>query len=61
MGLRVGVVGVGWGSHVQVPAFRAARGFDAVALCARNPERLERISVKVGITDTSTDLSLIHI
>jgi predicted dehydrogenase len=55
MSLRVGIVGVGWGSHVQVPGFRAAEGFDPVALCARNPERLERIAGKVGITDTSTD------
>lgn len=55
MTLRVGVIGVGWGSHVQVPALRAARGFDAVALCARNPERLATISEKVGISDTSTD------
>jgi predicted dehydrogenase len=55
MTLRVGVIGVGWGSHVQVPGFRAAHGFDPVALCARNPERLERISDKVGIADTSTD------
>ncbi|MCW2691220.1 MAG: hypothetical protein JWR37_6110, partial [Mycobacterium sp.] len=23
MSLRVGIVGVGWGSHVQVPGFRA--------------------------------------
>ena len=55
MSLRVGVVGVGWGSHVQVPGFRAAKGFDPVALCARNPERLERVAAKVGIDDTSTD------
>jgi predicted dehydrogenase len=55
MNLRVGVVGVGWGSHVQVPGFRAAEGFDPVALCARNPERLQRIAGKVGIDDTSTD------
>jgi predicted dehydrogenase len=55
MTLRVGVIGVGWGSHVQVPGFRAAQGFDPVALCARNPQRLERISDKAGIADTSTD------
>ena len=55
MTLRVGIIGVGWGSHVQVPGFRAAEGFEPVALCARTPERLERVAGKLGIADTSTD------
>ena len=55
MDLRVGVIGVGWGSHVQVPGFRAADGFEPVALCARTPDRLERVARKLGIDDTSTD------
>jgi predicted dehydrogenase len=55
MTLRVGVVGVGWGAHVQVPGFRAAGGFEPVALCARTPERLERVAAKLGISDTGTD------
>jgi predicted dehydrogenase len=53
--LRVGVIGVGWGSHVQVPAFRAADGFEPVALCARTPERLNKVADKLGIADTSLD------
>jgi predicted dehydrogenase len=53
--LRVGIIGVGWGSHVQVPGFRAADGFEPVALCARTPERLQRVAGKLGISDTSTD------
>jgi predicted dehydrogenase len=53
--LRVGIIGVGWGSHVQVPGFRAAKGFEPVALCARTPERLERVAGKLGIEETSTD------
>jgi len=55
MALRVGVVGVGWGSHVQVPGFRAAGGYEPVALCARTPDRLARVAAKLGIADTSTD------
>lgn len=55
MTLRVGVVGVGWGAHVQVPGFRAAGGFEPVALCARTPERLDRVAAKLGIADTCTD------
>jgi len=53
--LRVGIVGVGWGAHVQVPAFRAAEGFEPVALCARTPERLGKVAKRLGIEDTSTD------
>jgi predicted dehydrogenase len=53
--LRVGIIGVGWGAHVQVPGFRAAAGFEPVALCARTPERLERVATKLGIEETSTD------
>jgi len=52
---RVGIVGIGWGSHVQVPAYRAAEGYEPVALCARTPERLAKVSEKLGIADTSTD------
>ncbi|BBX94204.1 MULTISPECIES: Gfo/Idh/MocA family protein [Mycolicibacterium] len=52
---RVGVIGVGWGAHVQVPALRAAKGFEPVALCARTPDRLERVAAKLGIEETSTD------
>jgi predicted dehydrogenase len=55
MTLRVGVIGVGWGAHVQVPSFRAADGYEPVALCARTPERLERVAGDLGIADTSTD------
>jgi predicted dehydrogenase len=53
--LRVGIIGVGWGAHVQVPGFRAAEGFEPVALCARTPERLQRVAGKLGIEQTSTD------
>jgi predicted dehydrogenase len=55
MALRVGIVGVGWGAHVQAPAFRAVPGYELVALCARTPERLERVAGKLGVADTSTD------
>lgn len=53
--LRVGIIGVGWGARVQVPGFRAAAGFQPVALCARSPERLQRVAAKARIDDTSTD------
>lgn len=55
MVLRAGIVGVGWGAHVHVPAFRAAAGFEPVALCGRNPQRLSRAAGKLGLDDISTD------
>jgi predicted dehydrogenase len=55
MTIRVGIVGVGWGAHVQAPAYRAADGYELVALCARTPERLGKAAGRLGIDDTSTD------
>lgn len=53
--VRVGVVGTGWGAHVQVPAFRLVDGFEVVALCARRPESVQAAAARTGIDDTSTD------
>jgi predicted dehydrogenase len=55
MVLRVGIVGVGWGAHVQAPAFRTVPGYELAALCARTPDRLERVAAKLAVDDTSTD------
>ena len=46
--LRVGVIGVGWGSMVQVPAFRAAGGYEVAALCSRRPERVTEAGARGG-------------
>jgi len=53
--IRVGVIGVGWGSLVQVPAFRMVPAFDVVALCSRQRERVTAAGERLGITDVSTD------
>jgi len=53
--LRVGIVGVGWGGLVQVPAFRAVPEFEVVALCARTATSVEKAGHRTGITDLSTD------
>jgi predicted dehydrogenase len=53
--LRVGVIGVGWGSMVQVPAFRAAGGYEVAALCSRRAERAAEAGARLGIEDVSTD------
>lgn len=53
--IRVGLVGVGWGSVVQVPAFRAVPEFEVVALCSRRAESVESAGEKLGVDDVSTD------
>ena len=52
--IRVGVIGVGWGASVHVPAFRSVPGYEVVALCGRSA-RVADIGAQAGLTDTSTD------
>jgi len=54
-GMRVGLVGVGWGALVHAPAFRAVDGYELVAVCARRAESVARAAERLGISDTSTD------
>jgi predicted dehydrogenase len=53
--IRVGIIGVGWGSVVQTPAFRAVPEYEVVALCSRRPERVAEAAEKLEIAETSTD------
>jgi predicted dehydrogenase len=53
--LRVGIIGVGWGSMVQLPAFRAAGGYEVAALCSRRAERVTAAGTRWGIEDVTTD------
>lgn len=53
--MRVGIIGVGWGSVVQVPAFQAVEGFEVVALCSRRPERAAAAAEKLGVPESTTD------
>src|SRR3954453_10593535 len=47
--IRVGVVGIGFGQNVQVPAFRAHPGCEVVALCASRPDRAREVADRLGI------------
>jgi predicted dehydrogenase len=53
--IRVGLIGVGWGSVVQVPAFRMVPAFEVVALCSRRADRVQAAGDTLGIDDVSTD------
>jgi predicted dehydrogenase len=53
--LRVGIIGVGWGSLVLAPAFDVAAGYQVVGLCSRNADRVKAAGQKLGISSTSTN------
>jgi predicted dehydrogenase len=53
--IRVGLIGVGWGSVVQTPAFRMLPEFEVAAICSRRPESVAKAGESLGIADTSTD------
>lgn len=52
--IRVGIIGVGWGSVVQTPAFALVPEYEVVALCSRRPESVAKAAENLGIGDTST-------
>lgn len=45
---KVGIIGTGWGTRVQIPAFRRA-GLEVGAIAGRNPEKTEDLARKNGI------------
>ena len=54
MGRRVGVIGVGFGVAVHIPAYRA-EGFEITAICARTPEKVNQAAMDLEIPNVFTD------
>ncbi len=54
MTVRVGIIGTGWGTSIQVPCFRAA-GLEITALWARTPEKAARFAKEFGIPFHTAD------
>ena len=54
MAIRIGVVGVGFGTTVHVPAF-VSEGLEVVAVMARRRERAEEAAATFGIGGVFTD------
>jgi predicted dehydrogenase len=48
MGLRVGIIGTGFGARVQVPGFRAA-GYEVTAICSARMDRASAAAEQAGI------------
>ncbi|HEY2816622.1 MAG TPA: Gfo/Idh/MocA family oxidoreductase [Casimicrobiaceae bacterium] len=53
---RVGVIGVGFGAQVYIPAFRS-EGWDVAAICSRNRDKVARVGNDANIADHHTDPS----
>jgi len=59
MGLRVGIVGTGFGARVQVPGFRAA-GYEVTAICSAHLDRARAAAEQAGVpvaVDKVSDLA----
>lgn len=52
--LRVGVVGVGFGATVHVPAFQS-EGWDVRAISSRREDRVKKAAADLGVADAMTD------
>lgn len=53
--IRVGVIGVGFGAVVHVPALHALDDTEVVALCSRRPERARATATALGVPSYCTD------
>jgi predicted dehydrogenase len=54
MALRIGVVGVGFGATVHIPAFQS-EGIEVVSICSRRRERVDAAAAKFEIPETYID------
>ena len=51
---RIGIIGVGFGAQVYIPAFRS-EGWDVTAICSRNREKAMHTANVAGIADVHID------
>src|SRR6202158_4960970 len=50
----IGIIGVGFGAQVHVPAFRS-EGWDVAAICSRTREKAQKAAEEAGIAGVYTD------
>ncbi len=53
--IRVGVVGIGFGQQVHVPAFRANKRCEVAVICASSEERAHKVAESLQIPEASGD------
>lgn len=57
--MRIGIVGTGWGSRVQVPAFRGT-GHQVVAIAGHDAEKTRRIAADLGVVAFASAAELVE-
>lgn len=55
MTIRIGIIGIGYGQHVLLPAFNADSRAEVTALCASTVERAKAVADKHGVADAYDD------
>lgn len=53
--LRIGVIGIGFGQHVLVPALRADSRCDVRTICASRPDRAQAVAARLGVSASTSD------
>lgn len=53
--VTVGVVGLGFGQHVLIPAFQAEERCRVLAVCARRQERAQAVAERLGVPKAYAD------
>jgi predicted dehydrogenase len=51
---RVGIIGLGFGAQVHLPAFQS-EGWEAVALCSRHRDKAQKVADAAGVESVYTD------
>jgi predicted dehydrogenase len=51
---RIGIIGVGFGAQVYIPAFRS-EGWEVAAICSRNPDKGSAAAAAAGIREVHTN------
>jgi predicted dehydrogenase len=54
MNKRVGIIGLGFGAQVHLPAFQS-EGWEVAAVCARNRDKAKAAADAAGVKDVHTD------
>jgi predicted dehydrogenase len=51
---RIGIIGLGFGAQVYLPAFRS-EGWDVAAVCSRHRDAATKVATAAGVPDVHTD------
>ena len=51
---RIGIIGLGFGAQVYIPAFRS-EGWEVAAICSRNRDKVDAAAQAAGIRDVHTN------